>query len=368
MFPKEFLNQIAQNYSLSEKQKDVFLAKYGGDKNDFEIATNLYISEDAVRVRMTGIYNKFHIRGKGSGKYGQLLKFLTNEFQKYTPSQVSKSDVSKHHFSVQNELHSPTPLQPEEAEESKKMSNQTINTSAQIEINSIRECFSKAIDHLGSEKLHVRIGAIYSLERIANDSSADYWRIIEYLAAFIKVNTEQMQPEGFYNSMISLDIQTALTVIGRRNFKQDPPNATLNLTHIDIQGANLSGAYLRRVNLYKANLQRCILFGANLQQANLPVVNLKGALLDGANLEEAWLDEANLQGADLSGLLNETNPNANFKGAIILKADIRRTNFSGVRHLELSQVKSARGDDTTCLPEYLNPYQEEILKHWKEYQ
>jgi hypothetical protein len=39
----------------------------------------------------------------------------------------------------------------------------------------ITEGFSKAVEQLGSDKLEVRLGGIYSLERISKESPDDYW-------------------------------------------------------------------------------------------------------------------------------------------------------------------------------------------------
>ncbi len=38
----------------------------------------------------------------------------------------------------------------------------------------IIQLYSRAIDQLGSEQLHVRIGGIYALERVARDSEKDH--------------------------------------------------------------------------------------------------------------------------------------------------------------------------------------------------
>ena len=68
--------------------------------------------------------------------------------------------------------------------------------------------------------------------------------------------------------------------------------------------ANLSGADLRRVDLYKADLSGAHLREANLRIADLSRTNfrgadLSGASLSGANLSGADLRDANLRGADL---------------------------------------------------------------------
>ncbi len=53
----------------------------------------------------------------------------------------------------------------------------------------ITERFTRAIDQLGSEKLEIRLGGIYALERIARDSKRDHWTIMEVLMAFVKANS-----------------------------------------------------------------------------------------------------------------------------------------------------------------------------------
>jgi hypothetical protein len=50
----------------------------------------------------------------------------------------------------------------------------------------ITDRFSKAVELLGHDNAPVRIGAIYALERISQDSSRDYWRVMEVLSAFVR--------------------------------------------------------------------------------------------------------------------------------------------------------------------------------------
>ena len=59
----------------------------------------------------------------------------------------------------------------------------------------------------------------------------------------------------------------------------------------ELQGANLSGAYLDGANLMGANLD-----GANLSGAHLQSANLSGARLQSANLQRANLDHTDLTG------------------------------------------------------------------------
>ncbi len=45
----------------------------------------------------------------------------------------------------------------------------------------ITERFTRAVDQLGNEKLDVRLGGIYALERIARDSEDDHPQVMEVL-------------------------------------------------------------------------------------------------------------------------------------------------------------------------------------------
>ena len=51
--------------------------------------------------------------------------------------------------------------------------------------------YTRAIKQLGSDKLDVRIGGIYALERIARDSARDHTTVMEVLAAFIREHSRE---------------------------------------------------------------------------------------------------------------------------------------------------------------------------------
>jgi len=95
-----------------------------------------------------------------------------------------------------------------------------------------------------------------------------------------------------------------------------------NLSGADLSNANLSGTNLIKANLSNANLERTNLFGANLIKANLSHTNLERANLSGANLSDANLANANLENTDLS--------NANLSGANLSKTNLFNTNLFNV--------------------------------------
>ena len=59
----------------------------------------------------------------------------------------------------------------------------------------ITESFSKGIEQLGSDKLEVRLGGIYSLERISKENPDDYWTVVETLTAFVRERARWRAPD-----------------------------------------------------------------------------------------------------------------------------------------------------------------------------
>lgn len=194
----------------------------------------------------------------------------------------------------------------------------------------ITERFAKAVEQLGSPQLDVRIGAIYSLERIAKDSPKDHWTIMEVLTAFVRNRSplkKTSENKKLQIAAVTSDVQSALTVIGRRNAKNDLQNGFLDLMNTNLVAANLNNANLEEVDLYNVNLERADLSEANLQKTYFHSANLQGAILSQSNLHKASLSSTNLEGADLSSanLQGANLSNANLQGAILLATDFRHT-------------------------------------------
>jgi hypothetical protein len=153
------------------------------------------------------------------------------------------------------------------------------NLQAQIaEQGHITDRFTKAVEQLGNDKLEVRLGAIYALERIARDSRRDHGPIMETLIAYVRENAP-WPPKGDAEGLEELlavavsadggsrggptdeekpvradeeparakprtDVQAALTVLGRREWRHDVEGVSLNLAETDLRGANLHSAVL----------------------------------------------------------------------------------------------------------------------------
>jgi hypothetical protein len=204
----------------------------------------------------------------------------------------------------------------------------------------ITDTFSKAVEQLASEKVEVRLGGIYTLERLAGeapvnrraaegppDPGADavselYWTVMETLTAFVRERARWQEPKAASEEEIDAaprttpptDIAAVLEVI-RRRLDTGREREKLQLWHFDLtttdlRGANLRGAHLEgadfreahleRAYLREAHLEDAILRRAHLERADLSGAHLEGANLSGAHLEGAFLDLAHLEGANLS--------------------------------------------------------------------
>lgn len=197
----------------------------------------------------------------------------------------------------------------------------------------ITERFSKAVEQLGSQKIAVCLGGIYSLERIAKDSPEDCWTIIEVLTSFVQkssplhpnhlMNEETTEEHGELElPPVTIDVQAALTVIGRTNIKNDSKNKNKKLV---LSQTNLRGANFRKANLQDADLRGSNLRWTDLEEADLREVDLRGANLLGAHLKEADLRKAKLAGASLVG--------AEFQGARLKGADFEQADLTGAKGL-----------------------------------
>jgi uncharacterized protein YjbI with pentapeptide repeats len=258
----------------------------------------------------------------------------------------------------------------------------------------ITETFSKAIEQLGSEKIEVRLGGVYSLERISKESPNDYWTIMENVAAFIRERSCRMEgertssmfdervsrrayflwleagrPEGVQDLIWAhaverekfgepppTDIATALTVVMSRDERSrkreteyhwclDFTGAILRKANLDIahlEGANFDGARLEGASLVHARLEKARLVGAHLEGALLVQAHLEEAWALRAHLERAMLSHAHLERASLDGAHLEE---ANLNGAYLEQAHIVGAHLEGASlvgaHLERASLFQA---------------------------
>ncbi|WP_239112289.1 NACHT domain-containing NTPase [Halomicronema sp. CCY15110] len=88
--PSSFLETIAKQYELSPEQTEALIKRLGEQQSEQDDAEALHISVNALRNRMSGVYGKFSIGGKGPGKLRRLHDFLSAQYRKELPD---NSDV-----------------------------------------------------------------------------------------------------------------------------------------------------------------------------------------------------------------------------------------------------------------------------------
>jgi hypothetical protein len=237
----------------------------------------------------------------------------------------------------------------------------------------ITERFTRAIDQLGqtddegNELFEIRLGGIYALDRIARESEADYWSVIEVLTAYVRTNVPWPPTTASKSSDNSehekdleaeaelshqhrrLDIQAILYILrDRKHHYGSGEDKYIRLTHSDLRNGDLREIHLERARLRGTNLKGARLDGARLWRARLrntifEEASLEKAQLQKADLEEAILCKADLEGANLQG--------ADFEGANLQGADLRKANLQGAKALTQKQIDAAFGNERTKLPE-----------------
>lgn len=98
----------------------------------------------------------------------------------------------------------------------------------------VTDRYTSAVGQLGDDSAYVRVGGIYALERIGNDSPKDRRTIIYVLGAFIR---DRSKRERSGPGPPTEDVQAAIRVAGRLT-------ARATDTQLDLRGADLRNADL----------------------------------------------------------------------------------------------------------------------------
>lgn len=164
----------------------------------------------------------------------------------------------------------------------------------------ITERFTRAVEQLGNRYMAIRLGGIYALERIARDSPKDHWTVMEVLTAYIRENRPVREggaadsDNGGAPSKLPTDIQTILSVIGRREQGRESEDQRLDLSNCDLAGADLTNAQFEGAYFIRTRFEDASLVLAHLEGASFWGANLDGAVLDGARVEGTDFFDMNL--------------------------------------------------------------------------
>jgi Pentapeptide repeats (8 copies) len=264
-----------------------------------------------------------------------------------------------------------------------------------LDVNGIAEGFHDEINTVPN--IEVRLGAIYALEKLARDDLDMHWPIMETLCAYIRENAGPpvLVPSNIVSALVeppsgrskeegeavfsyreqlaplSVDIQAALSVIGRRSpaqleyelarhtetgaidtgaWRLDLRNCSLikaNLAGLDLAYANFDGSAFYGASLYGTRLEGARLFKANLQDVNLSHAHMHGAWLGLASLEGASLGSAFLQGVSL----NEARlSGATLGGAVLTDCRLDGADLRNAQGVTANALSGAWGDTATRLP------------------
>ena len=243
---------------------------------------------------------------------------------------------------------------------------QATNTQLQIAAQGqITDRYNAAITNLGSPSVDVRLGGIYALQRIMQDSPRDQPTVVAVLCAFIRDRASPATtssahspglPQTAYGPLqLPTDLQAALTVVGTRNTAYDGSTTVVDFTNVDLSGRFLLDEPLSGAILTGANLSHSILAGAHLNGAAFGLANLADANLYHANLYHAYLGAANLTGAylgaaNLTGayLFTATLADANLTDANLTDANLTDANLTdaNLAHANLTDADLAHADLT----------------------
>ncbi len=232
----------------------------------------------------------------------------------------------------------------------------------------ITESIGQAITQIGAfngEKpnIEVRLGGLYSLQRIMYDSQRDALSIVKILYAYVRENLKRDKDTRDklkeYNKQnfsrpeekpfpLPEDIVSALNIISQFNkdrknkFGINAPEVQSDFTYadftnysirdVDFSYISFSHADFSGSNLVSVIFSNAVLFSVNFSDTQLSVVNFSDTRFLYGKFCEVSLGSGNFSGADLSNL------------------DLSGADLTNARNLTQEQVNQAFGDVNTRLP------------------
>ena len=135
--------------------------------------------------------------------------------------------------------------------------NESIAISQQSGV--FQERFNYAITHLGSSKLSVRLGGIYTLAHLGSDEQGNYLKsVIEILCAHLRSTTQNQSYQNLNKKKPSIEIQTILDILFNNDKKSLNVLANYNVD-IDLTNAYLVGVRFNKSHLQKVNFSASFL-------------------------------------------------------------------------------------------------------------
>ena len=157
----------------------------------------------------------------------------------------------------------------------------------------LNERYQQGAGMLGNEVLSVRLGGIYTLQRLAEEHPEQYHiQVMRLFCSFVRQPTKDEGIKARSGTeeapRLRVDVQAVMAAIGSRQMRQleleRDANFKLDLRYADLSSMWLEKANLSDAKLWDVNLCMAMPFGANLSGAELWYADLSSANLDGANL------------------------------------------------------------------------------------
>lgn len=233
------------------------------------------------------------------------------------------------------------------------------------EDKNVTDRFVKAAEMLADkDRLAVRLAGIYALERIARDSPEDHWTVMQLLISFIEDRAKESGKPEF----LAKDLTVALSVIGKRNIKNDL-KLVIGTEHQSIARLLFSFAHLRLAMLASLNFDRASFAYIDLSRSQLSQISFKDASFGFCPISKTQFTEGALSGA----VLKECNlSGSKFVGTKVnrvrfLKCDLKASVFTDV---DLSETvfdgSDLSGADFSSAKGLTEPEQVVQARNWKQ--
>ncbi|WP_089918777.1 pentapeptide repeat-containing protein [Lentzea albida] len=195
--------------------------------------------------------------------------------------------------------------------------------------------YRQAVENLGSDQAEVRIDGLHALEQIAKEAARSRALVDDTIGDFLRERSPWPTEHPPGQAGASPDVEKALAILLGR------PGAAVDLSHVDLRGADLGKRELAGAVARRSNLAGARLFGTCLDRCVLDATDLTQADLRGASLREASLRVAHLEGADL-------------RAADLTDADLRGADMRAV-NLDKAVLTGARVNRGTLWPPDFTP-------------
>lgn len=221
----------------------------------------------------------------------------------------------------------------------------TKNTAVQIALlkdAQFNEVFSKSVEQLGSKELTTKLGGIYALERIAQESKELHPQIMEILASYVRAECPWPLPDGTPEPVPTptpkrSDIQSIIDVITRRRTEHD------SQARINLQSSNLSGC----------DVSERKWINVDFSFSNFDYLNFMYAQLTDCSFYDSHLTHVSFISCKLMsvGFWRSDLTDSDFRDSEVTKCDFDKCNlqntvFKGCTGIAKQDLKSAENVDS----------------------